>query len=204
MVQPKVRPQGSFALETVDINGRNWSVLHASDSAGLLVFLKDRNAIVLVRQQRAPMVSAHNPEGSITELLAGRFDKDETPIQLLVREASEEAGIAIDASQIKVLNFGHPLALSAGIIDELCWIGYVEISDDQIDPSGKLYGLHEEGEFIDRIMIPVEQLESLVCEDARVFGMIQWFLRWQMEHRLQALTDQLEKFEREMNETKTI
>ena len=184
MSQPKVRLQGAFSMEDVEFHGHKRHVLHASDSAGLLIYLKDRNAIVLVRQQRAPMVSAENPDGVITELLAGRFDKYETPLQLLAREASEEAGITIDPSQIEILNFGQPLALSAGILDELCWLGYVEISDDQIDPTSKLFGLHDEGEYIDRIVIPVENLEFLVCEDARVYGAIQWFLRRRLEKNL--------------------
>lgn len=196
-MQPQVKKAGDFSLHTVTTFGHERKVLQCSDSACLLIYLKDQDKIVLVRQQREAMVRLGNPEGQITELVAGRFDRVESVPELMAREASEEAGTKIRPEDIELVNYGFPMALSSGILTELSWLGYVEISDDQIDPSSKLYGLHEEGEVITRISIPVADVPNYVCQGTRVFGMIQWFLR----RRLQQQLDQLK---RDIDETRII
>jgi 8-oxo-dGTP pyrophosphatase MutT (NUDIX family) len=190
--KPKVRSQGNFTLEDVNFFGRDRLVLRCSDSACLLIHLVDQGKLVLVRQPRESMIVNGFPGGHITELTAGRFDREEDVKTLLAREASEEAGTTITPEQIELVNFGSPVALSAGILDEMSWMGYVEITNDQIDPTSKLYGLAEEGESIERFFLPVSGLNLYVCEDARTFGMLQWFKNRLLEQKIDELTRMIE------------
>lgn len=173
----------NFVLETVTTDGHERRFLRTSDSANVLIYLRDRQQLLLVSQCREAMVRPGNAGGRITESTAGRFDRDETVCQLLAREASEEVGVTIDSNSIALLNDGAPLALSAGCLTEHAWLGYVEITDDQLEQAEREFGLAEEGERITRIFLPVSELEHYVCEDVRVFAMVQWFLRNKFEKR---------------------
>ncbi len=173
----------NFTLTTIIHNGHPWQYLETSDSATVLIYIRDKDEVLLVRQQRDAMVCDDNPEGWITESMGGRFDREESVRELLAREASEEVGGVIDPQAITLLNYGAPLALSAGCLVERAWLGYVEITSSQLENADREYGLAEEGERITRIFLPVRDVESYVCEDVRVFALLQWFLRMNIDDR---------------------
>lgn len=173
----------NFTLRTIQSRGHAWQFLETSDSATILIYITDRDQILLVRQRRDAMVCDDNPEGWITESMGGRFDREENVRELLAREASEEVGGTIDPSTIVLLNDGAPMALSAGCLVERAWLGYVEITSSQLENADREYGLAEEGERITRIFLPAREVESYVCEDVRVFALLQWFLRMNIDDR---------------------
>ncbi len=173
----------NFVLRTIQSRGHAWQYLETSDSANVLIYITDKDQVLLVRQQRDAMVRNDNPEGWITESVAGRFDREETVRQLLAREASEEVGGTIHPDAIVLLNNGAPLALSAGCLVERAWLGFVEVTSDQLEKTDRQYGLAAEGERITRIFLPAREVESYVCEDVRVFALLQWFLRMKVDDR---------------------
>lgn len=75
------------------------------------------------------------------------------------------------------------MALSAGVITERCYLGYVEVKPHQIEEKERLFGV-DDGESIRRIFVAVDDLENYVCEDMRVFALIQYLLRkLEKEHK---------------------
>jgi hypothetical protein len=182
----------NFVLREVSPFGRPQTIFETSDSACVLVNITDKQQIMLVRQKREAMVRPTNPDGIITECLAGRFDKDETPSQLIHRESAEEAGISVKIENIEPLNQGYPMALSAGCLTELSYLMYVEITSNQMEEVERTFGLADEGEEIIRVFISYGRLETFVCEDARVFGMIQWFKNRLLEQKIDELTRMIE------------
>lgn len=170
--------QEPFTIRTIMTKeGRTRKIFQTSDSANILVHLTDAEQILLIRQRREAMIRDDNPEGQIVEMVAGRFDRDESVCQLLARELSEEAGGTINPDDIELLNSGAPLALSAGCLVERAWLGYITITSDQLEKTDRQYGLKEEGESITRVFLPVSELKDYICEDLRVFAILQWFLR---------------------------
>ncbi|MFA6588603.1 MAG: NUDIX domain-containing protein [Patescibacteria group bacterium] len=167
-----------FTAKTITTDGgRIRKVFQTSDSANVLIYIADKDQILLVRQQREAMARVGNPKGWIIESVAGRFDRKESVRRLLAREASEEVGGTIRPKDIVLLNNGAPLALSAGCLVEKAWLGYIAITSDQLEKTDRQYGLKEEGESITRVFLPVSGLENFTCEDVRVFALLQWFLR---------------------------
>lgn len=173
----------NFVLETVVTDGHERRFLRTSDSANILIFIRDQQKLLLVSQKREAMVCPDNPRGIIIESVAGRFDREETVRQLLAREAGEEVGGTIDPDAIELLNQGAPLALSAGCLTEHAWLGYVEIDSAQLEQTERTYGVAEEGEHIQRIFFGIESLDDYVYSDVRVFAMLQWFIRNKMDKR---------------------
>ena len=71
-------------------------VLEATDSVAGLLYNEADDSVLLVRQDRAPMIRCDNPEGTIVESVAGRFDVDIDARELLKKEALEEVGVELN------------------------------------------------------------------------------------------------------------
>ena len=114
--------------------------------------------------------------GSLTEVVAGRFDEKIGVKGLIVKEVKEEIGVTITEGQVSLLNEGKPLAMAPGILTERCYLAYAEVNSSMIEPN-RIFGLHEEGERIERIIVPVKDLYRVVYEDMKTFALINYFLR---------------------------
>ena len=157
-------------------------VVRVSNSVAFLVYNKTKDELLFAIQNRAPMMNHENPNGTILEVGAGRFDIKIGVKGLVVKELFEELGVTATEDEVVVLNIGVPLALSPGVLTEKQYLAYVEITDDRIDKSKKLYGNREEGEKIARRFIPASQFRSnsadpaIQIEDMKTWTLIQWFL----------------------------
>lgn len=167
---------GFFKVVIIDVGNGPRERIEASDSVNILLFDKVNKRIILARQVREAMIREDNPDGLITETAAGRFDVNLSPKALMVKEAKEEVGVTLTEDQIELLNFGYPMALLAGVITERAYLGFAEVTPDQIEQAERVFGV-DEGEHIKRIYIPADQLETYICEDMRVFALIQYLLR---------------------------
>jgi nicotinate (nicotinamide) nucleotide adenylyltransferase len=177
--QSQLAWKGFFEVKTRQTDGGARDVVRTTDSVSLLILLKDLQEIILVRQPRVSMITDDNPDGMITELVAGRFDVDLTVKQLAAKEASEEVGATIDPDRITLINDGQSMALSAGILDEMGYLTFVTINSSEIEATDRIFGVEDEGEQIQRVRMPISDLANYVCEDVRTFALIQWFLRTQ-------------------------
>lgn len=184
--------RGFLKVETWD-GGLSFplEVVRASDSVVGLLVDETNQRVLLVRQRRAPMVRHDNPDGAIVELVAGRFDVKLGPKALLVKEALEEAGVTITQDDVKLVNDGQPMALSAGVLTERCWGAIAFIRPDQIAQGDESYGVAQEGESIVRVWMPIKQFIDLETQhdDWRVWAMAQFLARRDAETDLRWIRD---------------
>ena len=168
---------GFFKVDVVNFQGRNWEVIKATPAICLLLYNKTRDNVILITQSRASMISAKKQTGIMTEVVAGRLDKDGwTPQQIASNEAWHEAGVKILTEKIFLLNNGKPVASSAGITNELVYYGYGEITDDDVDFGKAIFGDPKEGERITRHFFTIEEFENHVCDTLSTFALKYWFL----------------------------
>lgn len=143
-------------------------VVRSTDSCSGLLYDRTRKRILLVRQNRAPMVRGDNPDGSIVELVAGRFDRAVGAKTLFVAEAKEEAGANITIEDVELLNDGRPMAPSPGILTERCYLAFVEIREEHLD-AGETFGIAAEHEVTTRHWMPVDDFLAGPHDDLRVY-----------------------------------
>ncbi|MGV3618820.1 MAG: NUDIX domain-containing protein [Fimbriimonas sp.] len=110
-------------------------VLERGDAVGVLVYHRERNEILLVRQLRAPVL--RHGEAWIDEIVAGMVDPGESPEEAAIREMEEEVGFR--PRELRPLGsiYGSP-----GGTSERIWIFYAEISDS--DRKGEGGGIEDE------------------------------------------------------------
>lgn len=176
--------QGFYTLEVHETAQGQREVLRTTDSVSVLFYDVQNKRIILVRQPRESMISLENPEGLITETVAGRFDVTLGVLQLIIKEAKEEIGATITEDDIELLNNGKPMALSAGAITEKCYLAFVEIKPEMIEEGEREFGAEGEGEKIRRVYVHEDELNTYICEDVRVFALIQYI---QNRHAREAL-----------------
>lgn len=152
------------------------SFIEGTESLTLLIYVKDSDEVIVIEQVREAMRTPENPSGEIMELIAGRFDNNQTILQLAVNEAREECGATIEEDQIEILNNGIPLALSSGSTSEKGYLAYAEIYSYQLE-SDRVFGLAGEHERIARHMVKVEDFAKMTYQEIRMMALSQWFLR---------------------------
>ncbi len=94
-----IKPQ----LLSYKLNGKNrtWEAVKSFDSVAVLLYHREKDALLLVKQFRAP-VYLNNPQITYTyELCAGILDKKTTPKQTAIEEIYEECGYEISKDGIK-------------------------------------------------------------------------------------------------------
>jgi len=166
---------GFVKVDIVETDAGLREVVVTTDSVAFLVYNKDRDEILLASQDRVPMMEPDNPQGTLLEVGAGRFDFEIGVRGLVVKELKEELGVTATQDEVHVLNDQIPLAVSAGVLTERQFLAYVEVTTDRIEPANRLYGNHEEGEAITRHFIPVSELSKFQIHDMKTWALLQWF-----------------------------
>ncbi|MCF7913027.1 MAG: NUDIX hydrolase [Candidatus Cloacimonetes bacterium] len=136
-----------------------------------LIYHRDKNAIIMVKQFRYSTADAGDPW--LLELPAGLVEKDEDPRVAVKRETIEETGYKVDKFREISRFFVAP-----GCTDEQIILYYAEVSEtDRISDGG---GVPDEHEDIKLIFIPVSELQSVIDEgkikDAKSIIAFYWFL----------------------------
>jgi 8-oxo-dGTP pyrophosphatase MutT (NUDIX family) len=166
---------GFVKVDKVETSAGPREVVVATDSVAFLVYNKDTNELLFATQDRAPMMRADNPQGTILEVGAGRFDLKIGVRGLVVKELKEELGVTAVEAEVQILNDEVPLALSPGVLTERQYLAYVEVTNDRIDPAKRLYGERKEGEEIALRFIPVGELPGIQIHDMKTWALLQWF-----------------------------
>lgn len=132
------------------------AVFVSGDAATVLPYDPVRDRVLLIEQLRPGPIGRGDPEPWSLEAIAGRIDAGETPEETVLREAVEEAGLAIGALH----RIGGYYA-SPGAKTEFVY-SYVGIADlpDGLAGGG---GLETEGEDIRTHVVPFERLMALVA-----------------------------------------
>ncbi len=149
-------------------------VFERGHAAAVLPYDPLRDEIVLIRQFRAgAYVAGRHPW--TWEIVAGIFEGDESPEQLIRREAVEEAAL-----EIRDVIPMHAVVLSPGACSETCatYLGRVDSAK-----AGGVYGLESEGENILVKVLPFSEARAMLDRDeiGNAIGVIA--LQWLALHR---------------------
>jgi nudix-type nucleoside diphosphatase (YffH/AdpP family) len=144
-------------------------VFERGDSVAVLLFNRDRRAVVLVEQFKAPTLIARrrdNPattDGWLVETLAGMIDTGEAPEAAAIRETLEETGYRIREPELIGRFFVSP-----GGSSERVFLYFAEVGD--ADRVGKGGGIDDEDIKVLEIGLEelFEQLARGLIEDAKL------------------------------------
>ncbi|MBC8342903.1 MAG: NUDIX hydrolase [Bacteroidetes bacterium] len=129
-------------------------VVSRPEAAAILLYNRDSNAFVFIRQFRTP-VFTKGEDGFIIEIPAGVLEPGEEPLTTIVRETLEETGYSISKPELLYTFYPSP-----GILNEKMHLYYAEVKNaDKIEKGG---GLETEKEFLEVIEIPVDQALQMV------------------------------------------
>ncbi len=146
-------------------------VMERGNSAGVLLYDPDRDSLVFVEQLRVGVFSAGEYPW-ILECAAGIVDPGETPEQVVVREAKEEAGVTVTAIEPIVEYFASP----GGISEKL----FVFCGRVDIDRLPAFAGLDVENEDIRVVVLSSAEVEQMLTEgkfnNALTIIAVQWFI----------------------------
>lgn len=174
-MERRVLYPGRFTLLLeITHRGRSREIYHTTDAVAILLYDKAGRRLILVRQPREAMINEANPDGLITEPVAGRFDCDLGVTALAVKESLEEAGVTLREDQIEVLNSGQSMPGSPGESDSRKYLCYAIVEPGQIGPNQMIFSAPGEDERTTRVFLPNDELETYVCEDLSAFALIQY------------------------------
>ncbi|WP_457607003.1 NUDIX domain-containing protein [Nitratifractor sp.] len=154
---------------------RSWEILKAGDSVAILLWHRERERFVMVRQFRPP-VYLHNGDGMTVELCAGLLDKGGfSPETVAVEEVEEECGYRIAESDLQKITSFYT---SVGFAGSRQILYYAELTGAMRVGSGG--GLREDGEQIEVLEYSREEVRSLMADEtvARTPGLLYALCWW--------------------------
>ena len=147
-------------------------VYDRGDGAGILLYNKQKQTIILTKQFRMPTYLNDNKDGFLVEVCAGLLDQD-NPEACIIRETEEEVGYRLKS--VKKVYEGYS---SPGVMTEKMHFFVGEYTDDMKVSSGG--GLASEHEDIEVLEIPFEKaigmLENGEIVDTRTIVLLQYAL----------------------------
>ncbi len=161
------RPYSAFfAVEEADFVHRRFdgfvspplsrAMFVSGDAAVVLPYDPVRDRVLLIEQFRAGPLARGDANPWLIETIAGRIDGGETPEEAALREAVEEAGVAIRALVPGPRFYPSPGAKSEYLY---CFVGLADLPDMAPGQGG----LASEGEDIRSHVIPFARMMDLVA-----------------------------------------
>ena len=154
---------------------KRWEILEAHNSVMALIYHKDKDSFILVKQFR-PAVYRNNKDGIVLELCAGIIDKDLSTINIMKEEIEEECGYSVPTDKIeKITSFYSAVGFSGN--SQVLY--YTEVDNDMKISEGG--GLDEEN--IEVIELPVKDAYKFIFNEAipktpaLIFAIMWWFQR---------------------------
>ncbi len=161
-------------LVTYKQNGipKSWEVVQAHDSVAILIYHKEHNSFVLVKQFR-PAVYMGNGDGLTVELCAGIVDKDLSLVKIASEEITEECGYLVPIEQIERITEVNSAVGFAGSKQTLF---YTEIDESMRVSSGG--GV--DAELIEVIEIPTDKVREFIYDEtiAKTTGLLFALMWW--------------------------
>lgn len=156
-------------------NGKDktWELLQAHDSVAILIYNKDKDAFVLVKQFR-PAVYMNDNHGLTIELCAGIVDKDLSLEEIAKEEIEEECGYGVSVEDIEKITSFHS---SVGFAGSKQVLYYVEV--DERMKVGEGGGIDDEE--IEVVFLPREKAKAFIFDESRaktsglMFAFMWWF-----------------------------
>lgn len=177
IIKDKILSDNYFVLRniTYDLTRKNGEVIRhkrevydRGNGATILLYNREKQTVVLIRQFRVATWVNGNPDGRLIETCAGLLDNDE-PEVCIRKEAIEETGFAV--GEVKKL---FELYMSPGGVTELIYFFIAEYSDAQRANAGG--GVEDED--IDVMEIPFAQALEMVktgeIQDGKALILLQY------------------------------
>ena len=139
---------------------KSWEAVKSFDSVAILLFHKEKNAFLIVKQFRAPVYLNDESKLCTYELCAGIVDKNITLKKIAQEEIDEECGYSVPLENIeKITSFYTNVGVSGG-----CQTLYYA----QIDESMKKHnggGINDEE--IDLLYLPIEEYKEFMFDESK-------------------------------------
>ena len=136
---------------------KSWDIAQVHDSVAILIYHRDKEAFVLVKQFRPP-VYLKNRDGFSYELCAGIVDKKMSLVQIAQEEIEEETGYAVSLERIQKITSFYTAVGFAGAKQELY---YVEVGEeDKVHEGGGI-----DVEAIEVIYLPINEVKSFIYNE---------------------------------------
>jgi nudix-type nucleoside diphosphatase (YffH/AdpP family) len=146
-------------------------VFERGEASAILLWHKDRNSLIFVRQLRLP-VALLGDDAHVLEAAAGGMDKGETPLSAALREGHEETGYAVSKAQFVCVIHPSPAA-----VKERLFLYFAEVDDSLRTGTGG--GLEHESEDVEVVEIAVDEVRKMLDEgrfsDAKTLVLLYWF-----------------------------
>ena len=138
---------------------KKWEAVISHDSVAILLWHRDKDAFVFVKQLRATVLNKNPKNGYMYELCAGIIDKDTSNAQIAKEEILEECGYDVPVENlVKISTF----YTSVGISGTHQTLYYTEINESM--------KLHEGGgieeEEIEVIYIPTSEAKKFMFDES--------------------------------------
>ena len=163
---------------------RTWEAVITHSSVSILLYHKDKDAFVLVKQLRPAVLNANKVDGYMYEMCAGIIDKDASDVQIAKEEVYEECGYDIPVQNLQKVSSFYT---NVGISGAKQTIYYGELTDSmQVNNGG---GLIEED--IEVIYIPLSQARAFMFDETypKTSGVIMAFY-WFFDNKLSSIQTQ--------------
>jgi UDP-sugar diphosphatase len=157
------------------LNGieRRWEAVISHDSVAILLYHKERESFVIVKQLRVPVLNANKVNGMMHELCAGIVDKDISLAQIAQEEILEECGYDLPLASVQKISSFYT---SVGISGAKQTFFYAEIDESMKVSEGG--GLSDED--IEVIYIPLSKAKEFMFDESaqKTPGLMMAFYWW--------------------------
>jgi len=173
--------QTAFATYEQNGKAKSWEIVEAHDSVAILIYHKEKNAFILVKQFR-PAVYLNNQDGMTIELCAGIVDKELSLAEIAMEEIEEECGYAVPLESIEKITSFHT---SVGFAGSKQMLYYVEVDESMKVSEGG--GVDDEQ--IEVIILPLVEAKTLIYDEsiAKTPGLMfsfMWYFDRFINHKL--------------------
>ena len=171
----------SFATYEQNGKKKSWEIVEAHDSVAILIYHKEKNAFILVKQFR-PAVFLNNQDGMTIELCAGIVDKKLSLVEIAMEEIEEECGYRVPVDSIEKITSFHT---SVGFAGSKQMLYYVEVDESMKVSEGG--GVDDEQ--IEVIKLPLSNAKALIYDEsiAKTPGLMfafMWYFDRLSNHKL--------------------
>ena len=153
---------------------KKWEAVISHDSVAVLIYHKDRDAFVLVKQLRATVLNKNKTNGMMYELCAGIVDKNASNAQIAKEEVLEECGYDVPTNNLEKISSFYT---SVGISGTYQTIYYAQVDDSMKVSEGG--GLNDED--IEVIYLSKSEAKTFMFDESYqkttgVMMAIYWFM----------------------------
>ena len=155
-----------------------WEAVISHDSVSTLLWHKEKNAFLVVKQFRPAVFHTTQKDGYTYELCAGIIDKNASDIQIAKEEILEECGFDVPVQNLEKVSTFYP---SVGITGAYQTLYYAEINESmKLNEGG---GLDDED--IELVFIPLKEAKEFMFDDSfcKTPGMMMAFY-WFFENKI--------------------